>query len=106
MSSLASGAGELHVICEERNMHNCAICIFESANIGDTKRSSPSCCFFVTGAESMIASSHSVADVTVPTFLLMFVNELKFRHFALTVDNRFMLHETMQDIDNVVCTRN
>jgi len=54
----------------------------------------------------MIVSSHSVADVTVPTFLLMFVNELKFCPFALTVDNRFMLHETMQDIDNVVCTRN
>ena len=54
----------------------------------------------------MIASSHSVADVTVPTFLLMFVNELKFRPFALTVDNRFMLHKTMQDVDNVVCTRN
>jgi len=54
----------------------------------------------------MIASSHSVADMIVPTFLLMFVNELKFRPFALTVDNKFMLHETMQDIDNVVCTRN
>ena len=87
-------------------MHSCAICIFESANIGDTKRSSPSCCFFATGAESMIASSHSVTDVAVPMFLLMFVNKLKFRPFALTVDNRFMLHETMQDIDNVVCTRN
>jgi len=54
----------------------------------------------------MIASFHSVADVTVPTFLLMFVNALKFRPFVLTVDNRFMLHETMQNIDNVVCTRN
>ena len=73
-SSLASGAGEQYVICEERNMHSCAIYICESANIGDTKRSSPSCCFFATGAESVIASSHSVADVTVPTF--MFVNEL------------------------------
>ena len=43
---------------------------FESAN-GDTKRPSPSCCLFATGAESVIALSHSVADVTVPTFLLI-----------------------------------
>ena len=53
-------------------------------------------------AESMIASSHSVADVTVPTFLLTFVNELKLRPFALTIDNGFMPHETMQNIDNTV----
>ncbi|MBW2741066.1 MAG: hypothetical protein JRE64_19980 [Deltaproteobacteria bacterium] len=50
----------------------------------------------------MIASSHSVADVTVPTFLLTFVNELKLRPFSLTVDNGFMLHKTMQNIDNAV----
>ena len=50
----------------------------------------------------MIASSHSVVDVTVPTFLLTFVNELKLRPFALTVDNGFMPHETMQNIDNAV----
>jgi len=50
----------------------------------------------------MIASSHSVADVTVPTFLLTFVNEPKLRPFALTVDNGFMPHETMQNIDNAV----
>jgi len=50
----------------------------------------------------MIASSHSVADMTVPTFLLTFVNELKLCPFALTVDNGFMPHETMQNIDKAV----
>ena len=53
-------------------------------------------------ADSMIASFYSVADVTVPTFLLTFVNELKLCPFALTVDNGFMPHETMQNIDNAV----
>ena len=50
----------------------------------------------------MIASSHSVADVTVSTFLLTFVNELKLCPFALTVDNGFMPHKIMQNIDNAV----
>ena len=51
----------------------------------------------------MIASSQSVEDVTVPTFLLTFVNELKLSPFALTVNNGFIPHETMQNIDNAVC---
>ncbi len=50
----------------------------------------------------MIASSHSVVDVIVPTFLLMIINEFKLRPFALTVDNGFMPHKTMQNIDNAV----
>ena len=83
-------------------MHRCTQFLFESANIGDTKRSMLLYCLFVTGAENMIASSHSVVDVIVPTFLLMIINELKLRPFALTVDNGFMPHKTMQNIDNAV----
>jgi len=50
----------------------------------------------------MIVLSHSVAEVTVPMFLLTFVNELKLRPFVLTVDNGFIPHEIMQNIDNAV----
>lgn len=46
----------------------------------------------------MIVLFHSVADVTIPTFLL--TSSMNF--FALTIDNGFMPHETMQNIDNAV----
>ena len=46
----------------------------------------------------MIVLSHSVADVTIPTFL--FTSSMNF--FALTVDNEFMSHKIMQNIGNAV----